>query len=742
MMKELQYQLEAVRDLTNRSNRLLRHDGNKTLVFEAPTGSGKTIMMAEFLKSLIENRTDDKLFSFLWCAPRKLHKQSKKKLEKHFEDSKALKCSHFDDLSDKKIDENEILFLNWESINEDDNIIVRENEENFNLSNVLKNTRDEGRIIILVIDESHFAAKTETSLGLINMFDPKLTIEVSATPKLQGDDKYTVDREDVIIEEMIKKDILINPDLDNIVSGLMKDGYKIKSSGEEESVDRLINMALAKKDKLLQAYQEEGSNVNPLMLIQLPPRNVDEDIKEEVIEILKDRFDISEDNGKLAIYLSEGSVNRENIEKKDSPVEVMIFKEAIALGWDCPRAHILVQLRDWQSITFSMQTVGRITRMPELKHYDNDDLNVGFIYTNSSDLSIHKSIAGSYASIHNSSRKGTYEDISLSSVHSKRIREKDRLNRKFINHFLTSAEKLKLKDNIKIDVEETTRKMISDGKITNPDQDSDHIDTGNVIAFPQNEKDIQHYLDTFVRENLEPYFPQKRSIGKVKTSFYEFFKKEFPDKFEYNGIKAQMIVLETQNQQSFIDVLNEAKKTYKEEVERIAKQIETDDNWEIKKSINYTETFNEKDVEKCIVAPFFESERATDPEKKFVDYLENNSNVDWWFKNGDRDKTFFAVPYKDGDDTKLFYVDFIVYYKNGTIGLFDTKGDLTAQAANSKAEGLYQYIQKENEKEKQLFGGILYEKDGSFWLNNNEEFSFSTSDPPGEEWEILPSEPS
>ena len=106
------------------------------------------------------------------------------------------------------------------------------------------------------------------------------------------------------------------------------------------------------------------------MLIQLPPRNVDEEIQEEVIKILKDRFDISEDNGKLAIYLSEGSVNRENIEIKDSPVEVMIFKEAIALGWDCPRAHILVQLRDWRSITFSMQTVGRITRMPELKHYE------------------------------------------------------------------------------------------------------------------------------------------------------------------------------------------------------------------------------------------------------------------------------------------------------------------------------------------------------------------------------------
>ena len=56
----------------------------------------------------------------------------------------------------------------------------------------------------------------------------------------------------------------------------------------------------------------------------------------------------------------------------------MIFKQAIALGWDCPRASILVLFRDWRSIVFSIQTVGRIMRMPEVKHYTNDDLNVGF----------------------------------------------------------------------------------------------------------------------------------------------------------------------------------------------------------------------------------------------------------------------------------------------------------------------------------------------------------------------------
>ncbi|GAH95392.1 unnamed protein product, partial [marine sediment metagenome] len=37
----------------------------------------------------------------------------------------------------------------------------------------------------------------------------------------------------------------------------------------------------------------------------------------------------------------------------------------IALGWDCPRAQILVLFRDWKSLTFSVQTIGRIMRMPE-----------------------------------------------------------------------------------------------------------------------------------------------------------------------------------------------------------------------------------------------------------------------------------------------------------------------------------------------------------------------------------------
>ena len=76
------------------------------------------------------------------------------------------------------------------------------------------------------------------------------------------------------------------------------------------------------------------------MLIQLPDRQQGQaDFVEGVKEILKDNHDIRIDNRRLAVYLADDKENLLNITKDDSPVEV-IFKQAIALGWDCPRASI------------------------------------------------------------------------------------------------------------------------------------------------------------------------------------------------------------------------------------------------------------------------------------------------------------------------------------------------------------------------------------------------------------------
>jgi len=746
-MKQLDYQEKAVRNLVEKTNDLLRVPANRTIVFKAPTGSGKTVMIAEFLNNLVYNRIDDKTFSIIWAAPHSLHTQSKLKLEKLYFDSKALKCSLFEDLTDRMIGENEILFLNWEKINQSDNIYIRENEQEFNLEKVIERTKDYGRSLILIIDESHHTAGSENTRNLINLINAGVTIEVSATPTVPGDESVTVYRENVIAEQMIKKQIAINPDAENIIKGTTIDGLQIETSDQDTTNELLIRMALAKREQLKTYYNQIGSIVNPLLLIQLPDKRVDIDLKDEIVAILNDNHKITVENGRLAIYLSENKENLDTITKSNSPVEVMIFKQAIALGWDCPRASILALFRDWRSIVFSIQTVGRIMRMPELKHYEIEDLNVGYIYTNLGDISIHQDIADGYATIYHSRRKEIYKDIRLTSCHSKRQREKTRLATSFLKHFNAAAD-LDLKNTISRDVAEITQSLISDGIVRDIDQEFDHLESespglfekhsGSTVERKLNAEEVQRIFNNFVIEALAPLYPEERSVGRLKEALHRFFTNEFPMEFQYGGINSQLVVLNPSNQQKFIDVINQAKQTYLEEVEKIEKELITDKNWEVPLSLNYSGDYEKKPNNTSIMDPFYQSKIASKPEKNFAEFLYRKvDEIEWWYKNGESDGRFFAVPYKLLNDPVPFYVDWIIQYKDGKIGLFDTKAGITARDAKERAEGLAKYIKSENQNEKNLFGGIVIEKGSSFWYNDQEIYQYDESRLSELGWKIL-----
>ncbi|MBU0952407.1 MAG: DEAD/DEAH box helicase family protein, partial [Elusimicrobia bacterium] len=458
------YQEKAMKELLAKSKSLLGYTGSKRLVFKAPTGSGKTIMVAEFLKLLVDDKEIKQQFSFIWTAPRQLHSQSKNKLDDYYQGNKTLKCSFFEDLDDIEIDENEILFFNWESINKSDNIYIRENEKDNNLTNVIKNTKEEDRQIILIIDECHHHATSDISKKLITDIEPKLTIEVSATPIVENpDESVTVQLEDVKKEGMIKKAVILNAEFENI----LKD-KKIQSKLSQGTEEFVIDIALKKRTVLLNNFEKEKHGlvpINPLVLIQLPDRktNLEDVIKEKVIRHLK-KNGITTDNEKLAIWLSGEHVNKEDVERIDSDVEVLIFKQAIALGWDCPRAQILVLFRDWKSMVFSIQTIGRIMRMPEpdYGHYNSENLNYGYVYTNLEDIEVQEDIAKDYISIHSSIRNSNYKAIDLLSCHSKRQREKTRLSPLFINIFLKETEKYNLKQKIDIKSKKETQRIISD----------------------------------------------------------------------------------------------------------------------------------------------------------------------------------------------------------------------------------------------------------------------------------------
>jgi len=127
MIELRNYQKHAIESLKTKVENVLRSPESGVVIFQSPTGSGKTVMVSELLKELVKNRKDNKKFSFIWVSVRMLHEQSKEKLEKYYEDDRLLQCSYFEDLEDRKIGENEILFINWHSINKKDiNIYIRE----------------------------------------------------------------------------------------------------------------------------------------------------------------------------------------------------------------------------------------------------------------------------------------------------------------------------------------------------------------------------------------------------------------------------------------------------------------------------------------------------------------------------------------------------------------------------------------------------------------------------------------
>lgn len=735
------YQERAIVKLKREVNDLLDVEGDKICIFKAPTGSGKTLMMAEFLKRLIDSRLDGKKFSFIWIAVNKLHDQSHDNLKKYYDQfGVGLKCSYFDNLDDRKIAENEILFLNWASINKSGNIYVRENERDNNLTKIVERTKAEGRIVVLVIDESHRNAETERSQELIKDIGPKITIEVSATPQFKGVfNGVEIELKDVKDEGMIKKEIAINLGFEN---------FKLDKKLSDKSANEVvIEAGLRKRVELAKLYEAAGSNINPLMLIQIPDAHKGLIDKKDIVIQMLSKYGITTDNGKLAIYLSDkdNKINLENIQRNENEVEVMIFKQAIAVGWDCPRAAILVLFREWKSIVFSIQTIGRIMRMPEQHHYKEGALNLGYVYTSLSDIGIAEDIAKEYLTINEGKCRSDYKDINLLAYHSKRFREETRLSSDFVPVFFQAAKELKLKDKISLKHSVVDTKLIASGRIANVDQETKSIEKKGTLDLPKNEVELQQAFDMFSRVNLAPFAPELRSIKRINDSLYRFFDKEFKMGVD-EWPKVQAIVLADENQQVVVDTINRAKELYQDIVGRGKQElIKNDEPWNVPPTINYNETFVKKDYKKSVIQPYYAKskgisvlstfEEDSEIEVEFIKYLEKAKGVKWWFKNGKSDATYFAVPYLENGQGRAFYPDFIVMMADGRIGLFDTKGGLTAETATGRAEGLADYIATENKKGKKLFGGIVIQDKGSWRYHTGKKYSYNPKDL--KSWEFL-----
>jgi type III restriction enzyme len=472
-------------------------------------------------------------------------------------------------------------------------------------------------------------------------------------------------------------------------------------------------------------------HINPLLLIQLPDNSNTEFINKtiEIENLLAKKFNITTDNGKLAVYLSEDKRNLENISKNDNEVDVLLFKQAIALGWDCPRAYILVLFREWHGEIFSIQTVGRIMRMPEIMRYNIEELDKGYVYTNiaNNNIKIEEELARDYFTIYTSRRIDSYKSIDLVSYHILRQRETTRLAPAFINMFLKHSKNRGLKNKLDLKVSKVTDHIPVDGIIhlENVGTNTDPVEILNDISLAKTTIELELAFKYFIQQALHEneMFPEQRSVGRVCTSIYNFFSDELKMNYEEVQREIMTVVLNKGNIQPIKDVINLSLKEYKtKHPKEKNKSVENDVLWNVPIKVEYNAKNQERKPKllKSVMNPYYEStikSKTWETEKSFIEFLDKHKSVEWWFKNGERDGTYFAVPYKDEvKEDQSFYVDFIVKFSDGRIGLFDTKSGWTAKEAGGKSDGLQQYIKEQNIKDKNLFGGIVHPKAGSFFI--------------------------
>lgn len=750
--KELKrYQEKAVEKLTTYAKELLESKkSKKTIVFQSPTGSGKTFMMSAFIEEFIAS-CEELDICFLWISigSGKLHEQSYRSLKRefgYFPEVHLLENEFFG--SKEAIEKNEVVVVNWDKLNQKDaktgewkNSLMKDSET-YNFRDVVKNTREEDKKIVLIIDESHTNATSERALELRDeIIKADLTIEMSATPIIGDfDERVKVSPEDVIEEGMIKKEIIVNDGLANF------------DDDEASSEEMILKAAYSKRHELARLYKENGINVNPLVLIQLPSGDKGE-AKLESITAFLGANGVTAENGKLAIWLSEEKINLELLHRSNDDAQFLIFKQAIGTGWDCPRAQVLVRFREIKSLTFNIQTVGRVLRMPEGKHYDNDTLNKAFVYVNTLEFDITKEDSNPNI-IKNlkSTRKDIYGDLKLRSYYRNRIDFGDItssfypvMEKVFCDYFGIADKDIVGSNHplvgAKIDfrLDNITEEIMLDTKIKSElfdSLDQTRITADDTLKARYDDGDLDYLFEDLIRENLNGYAP-KRSIGIVESALYTWFD-EYLSINDSNDNFIKMATIMLRNRRIFGRLLDEAVKAYKptKEAEKAKKISEIEmwnDEWEIAAERRYNpNTHSDYKCKLCVYEPSYLL--LNNLEVAFVEYLEKSDNVLWWWQNGSEHMaTNFGIKY-GGEST--FQPDFIVAFKNGKVGIFDTKAVGEREEDNkAKNEALQEYIKEENAKGKNLFGGLIIKDGAHFRLNQKEKyFSFKEKQ---EDWEYF-----
>ncbi len=702
----------------------------KEVLLQAPTGSGKTIILLSYIEEYLK---ENNKMVFVWLTPGKgdLEEQSRKKMIKFLphHNTKNIK-----DVLLQGFEAKDTAFINWETITKKDNNALKEAERK-NLYERVREAHNNGYKFIIIVDEEHLN-KTVKAEAILQYMNPEYIVRVSATTKTNKEAEFIkIDELEVINAGLITRALYINENVSN----------QTTLSNEHEY---LLDLAINKRKAIKDEYIKLGVQVNPLIIIQVPSKS--DDLIKQIEKILEEK-NYTYDRKNLAIWLSDRKENIEDIENNESNQAVLIMKQAISTGWDCPRAKILVKLRDNMSEDFETQTIGRIRRMPQAHHYDNVLLDNCYLYTfdEKYETAVKQELGSNAYDTKVIFLKNEYKNFTLKKItfdnafdgfderqtfnilHEYYIEKYKLTSNKKNNKTMLEANGYVFKDTIDNYIVQDKIVRINSDEL----QNANRIKVSSTVSTNKNGFELRHSINV-ISSKIGMRYDRTRLM--LERMFFrgKLFTKKFVD---LSLIEFYAFVINNE------DIL---KHDFQEAVSQKSRQMKMklDElkilDWKAPEMdyIKYDPKMKDTTIyEKSIYMNYPNSTIKSKSERMFEFFCEHNENIKWFYKNGESSSDYFSIVYVDAVNHKWhFYPDFILCDKDNKIWIIETKGGENADGESknidikveNKFEALKEYANKYNVN----WGFVRdYDKNESLYLCNTEY----TEDMENDNWILL-----
>lgn len=352
---------------TDENSRAAASAYNGCVLLEAPTGSGKTRMAGmiaeEFSKT--SKRKDNAKIIWFWFTPfAALVEQTNIAFKEQFQGLRVRDL--YNERKVGNIASGDVFVTTWQSVaaTKKETRKLRQNGDvSVALDEFIPALRDLDFRIGVVVDEAHhgFTKATEAVKVYRDVIRPDFTLLITATPDDKDIEKF---REATGIGELHRISVSRK---DAVDAGLIKEGIKSVAYLAPEDQKQLVDFALTALSDAWQTHNAikaqlatQNIDLTPLMLVQVG--NSETAVEEARKRLLT--LGVPEDT--IAWYTANDPNDDLLAVAKDESKQVLIFKVAVALGFDAPRAFTLVSMRGAQDTNFGIQVVGRILRVHPL----------------------------------------------------------------------------------------------------------------------------------------------------------------------------------------------------------------------------------------------------------------------------------------------------------------------------------------------------------------------------------------